>query len=473
MDFITVMAKETASSASMLYGGPTKRFFVSMLTRDIELADAILDLIDNSVDGAMRQSKDNLDQAAPFKGFVAELELSNGRFAIQDNCGGIPNDYVVDAFHLGRPNIDKDGDLPTVGMYGIGMKRAIFKIGSSASVISSSKDGQFSVRYTADWLSPDNDEWDLPIERSEASAGPYGVLIDIPNVKSEIGKRFENSAFINSLRNDISEHFAYLMQKGFSIVINGEPIKPKALAVVSSDHTESAEIRAFDYERLYDDVKIKVTIGFYRALSREFEIDEETESPKEADEAGVSVVCNDRVILLSDKTFKTGWGDGTVPSYHPQFRAVAGLIIFSSNNAEKLPISTTKRDLDVGEDVYLIARKAAMEGLKIFTNFTNKWKGREKEANEWFAASPRTDVKTGIRLAENHGFTVRGEPGAKKYVPTLPLPADKTPKRRISFVRDEVEISKVSEYLFDDGAQKPALVGEECFERILAEAKKK
>ena len=33
---------------------PAKRFFVEMLTRDIELADAILDLLDNCVDGALR-----------------------------------------------------------------------------------------------------------------------------------------------------------------------------------------------------------------------------------------------------------------------------------------------------------------------------------------------------------------------------------------------------------------------------------
>ena len=36
---------------------PAKRFFVEMLTRDIELADAILDLLDNCVDGALRRIK--------------------------------------------------------------------------------------------------------------------------------------------------------------------------------------------------------------------------------------------------------------------------------------------------------------------------------------------------------------------------------------------------------------------------------
>lgn len=160
-----------------IYGGPTKRFFVSMLTRDIELNDAILDLIDNCVDGAMRQRRGKLAGTKPFAGSTAELKLSKSEFKISDNCGGIPEDYVEDAFSLGRPNIQKDGDLPTIGMYGIGMKRAIFKIGNEATVVSNSQDGHFSVTYSSEWLDPDNDDWDLPITRAKKKPGETGVEI--------------------------------------------------------------------------------------------------------------------------------------------------------------------------------------------------------------------------------------------------------------------------------------------------------
>ncbi|MCV4784283.1 hypothetical protein OFM36_33100, partial [Escherichia coli] len=34
---------------------PAKRFFVEMLTRDIELSDSILDLLDNCLDGVLRK----------------------------------------------------------------------------------------------------------------------------------------------------------------------------------------------------------------------------------------------------------------------------------------------------------------------------------------------------------------------------------------------------------------------------------
>ena len=459
--------------AATIYGGPTKRFFVSMLTRDIELNDAILDLVDNCVDGAIRQRKARLGEAEPFKDYKASISLSSTEFRISDNCGGIPKDYIDDAFSLGRPNIKKDGDLPTIGMYGIGMKRAIFKIGTSATVQSNSPDGFFQVAYSATWLDPDNDAWELPISKAAAEAADFGVAIVIDQVKADIGLQFENDAFVNKLKSELSEHFGYLMQRGFQIEVNGELLRPKTLLLFNSNHSDDSEIRAFDFEALYDEVSIKVTVGLFRGLAKEIEIDDETESPKDKDSAGVSVICNDRVILIGDQTIKTGWGDGTVPRYHPQFRAIAGLIIFSSNNANKLPISTTKRGLDAGSEVYLLARKAAMEGLKTFTDFTNKWKGIEEETTSFFDATRRTDVKTAISLARSSGTAVRGMADAKKYVPVLPVPSNKNPRKRISFMREEGSIKALSKYLFDDASQHPSLVGGECFDRILGEANKK
>ena len=43
---------------------PTKSFFVSMLTRDIDLGDAVLDLLDNCVDGLYRTLEENVLEEA-------------------------------------------------------------------------------------------------------------------------------------------------------------------------------------------------------------------------------------------------------------------------------------------------------------------------------------------------------------------------------------------------------------------------
>jgi hypothetical protein len=97
----------------------------------------------------------------------------------------------------------------------------------------------------------------------------------------------------------------------------------------------------------------------------------------------------------------------------------------------------------------------------------------ETEANALFEAAQRKDARTEVRLAAKHGSAVRGTPNAKKLLAALPVPDSRNPQRRISFVRKEDEIKKVSEFLFNEDSQSPSTVGQECFDRTLKESKKK
>jgi len=350
------------------------------------------------------------------------------------------------------------------------MKRAIFKMAEEAQVETYAADGAHEVAYDRKWLDPENDKWDLPI-RSIRNRQDKGVEIIVPTLKPEIARQFGNMQFLNELRNKISEHFGYLMQKGFSILVNGKPVRPHTLQLYTAD-IKKAGIRPYDFEAEEDGVKVRVTVGFYRPLASIEEIDEAAEGPTETEQAGISVICNDRLVLENDKTLKTGWGDGSVPKYHPQFRGIAGFIVFSTDEPQKLPISTTKRDLDVGADIYLHARQFCMEGLRECTAFTNKWKGMEVEANAHFEQSERKDARTDVRLAARYGTPVRGKKNAKKSAASLPVPEQRNPMRRISFTRKEASIQKVSQLLFGDREQTPALVGQECFDRTLKAARR-
>ena len=464
--------KKSPAKDDSVWGGPTKRLFVSMLTRDIELSDAILDLIDNCVDGAMRLQRDHLEEDTPFRGFSANLSINKQSFELSDNCGGIPDEFIDDAFSLGRPNIKKDGDIPTIGMYGIGMKRAIFKMGSESIVTSNSEESFFSVNYSSKWLDPENDDdWYLPISKAQKKDSKKGVTISVTQLKEDVARKFHSETFIDYLKKEISQHFGYIMLKGFTIFVNDDQIEPKTLSVFSNADQLDKTINPYDFEVTINDVKVKVVVGFYRPLVKEEEIEIEEERSTGPDSSGISVICNDRVILLADRSAKTGWGDGSVPKYHPQFSAIAGLITFYSNDADKLPISTTKRGLEVGSDVYLVARNAAMEGIKAFTEFTNKWKGRTEETNSFFQNSKATNAKTTVSLAVTSGRQVRGLTDSKRFLPNLPMPDNRNPKRRISFLKNEDDIRTLSKYLFEDPGQRPNLIGEACFDKMLEEAK--
>jgi hypothetical protein len=135
---------------------PHKHFFLEMFTRDISLDACILDLIDNSIDGLIRSS--NLDVSASIlerPNPLTETELtrlpkvevsySTDHFSIKDECGGIGLEMAKnEIFTFGHdPKSTTKGNL---GVYGIGLKRAIFKLGDDFSMEShTAKDG-FKVR---------------------------------------------------------------------------------------------------------------------------------------------------------------------------------------------------------------------------------------------------------------------------------------------------------------------------------------
>src|SRR5690606_11040659 len=136
------------------------------------------------------------------------------------------------------------------------------------------------------------------------------------------------------------------------------------------------QIQPYLYKGKIDGVSIEIAVGFYRELASIVEAEQEEEEEKDkptrkTDNAGWTVICNDRVVLYKDKSRITGWGVRDIPKYHSQFIAVSGTVIFSSNDSLKLPLGTTKRNIDTSSHIYHKALDRMMDGVKLFTNFTN------------------------------------------------------------------------------------------------------
>jgi hypothetical protein len=129
---------------------PTKEFFVSVLGKDISLIAAIIDLVDNCVDGARRTRPAASDS---FDGLWIEIETDATRFSIKDNCGGISVDTAKTyAFRFGHPTTIALPDYAT-GQFGVGMKRALFKLGNHFTIESYTQSSAFSMDVPVDiWV---------------------------------------------------------------------------------------------------------------------------------------------------------------------------------------------------------------------------------------------------------------------------------------------------------------------------------
>ena len=463
-----------------VHASPTKRFFVSMLTRDIELQDSILDLLDNSVDGILRSTKHHApaNKDRPYEGFWAKIIFNGRKFQIADNCGGIPLKLAKEyAFMMGRPRDEGDSDIPTVGMYGIGMKRAIFKMGSSSRVISKTDTEAFEVTITKEWMASDAD-WNLPLTFIRPPMKHAGVVIDIEDLDKVVATTFSGvgSSFEHTFITLVAQHYGFIINKGFKVYVNGKLVEPKPMTLLWTHADKSPEgrrIAPYLYSATVDGVKIRLVVGFYDQMLTEDELDEEQVAKRTKEDAGWTIICNDRVVVHNDKSRVTGWGEAGVPNYHNQFIGISGVVYFQSNDAWKLPITTTKRGVDSSSELYLYVKDFMREGLKKFTTYTNVWKQDPEEERRISSKAERISVSSILEMKPDKEWTkVRNRPNEFKYNAPLPAPTSSNPRRQIRFAKAVVDIEKVADHLFGDTSIAPGLVGEECFDQILKKARK-
>jgi Histidine kinase-, DNA gyrase B-, and HSP90-like ATPase len=474
---------EDAEQIGTAIASPTKDFFVRMLTRDIELQDALLDLLDNCVDGIVRAGTTNASDPKPYDGYNATLTMSPDHFVIEDNCGGIPIEVAKKyAFAMGRPPaVETAGQGATVGMYGIGMKRAIFKLGTEA-LVESRHDTGFIVEFTPDWMR--DDKWDeLPMyELAGDKLVEKGTRIEIYQLNNDVKSSFGDTAWIDEFRRTVARHYSLIIAKGLSVTVgspkeiaeNIKPIEAENFKLIqtASAGAGDARIAPYIYAGKLGEVDVEIFAGLYRELLTEAEAEEEEETRGTSDDAGWTVACNDRVVIWKDKSRLTGWGEATVPNYHGQFIAITGIVLLRCDDPKKLPLTTTKRGIDAASNVYSEAKDLMRDATKSLTSFTNKWKKFPQKLEEIYRSSEYVDLSALRSLPSTLPMTAsRKIDGVKKYEPKYPEPEQEKTSTRVSFVALKADVTNLAKHFFDDVKVKPGAVGEAAFNQALRTTK--
>ena len=347
---------------------PAKEFFISMLTRDISVADCILDLLDNAVDGA-RRSMQNAGENRLSRSYV-HLRLASDTFEIEDNCGGIPlADAKEYAFNFGRRTDAPRVSHESIGIYGIGMKRALFKLGRQIDIVSSTNEDSFRTEIDVQkWEATREWKFDLV---TGASIQPAGTKITVCQLNPEIGEELVDSVFQSRLCRYISRGYAIFMRDGLQVTLNSARIRPEYFRLLVGK--EFAPVRT-SYED--DGVQVEITAGMASPPPKDHS--PEVKIPH-YHMYGWYVVCNDRVVLSGDKTDRTVWGNDRFNAWHNQYNGFLGVAAFhSTDNPAALPWRTTKRDLDLSHPLYRRAISRMKEATKPYLEYTNARKDQEE-----------------------------------------------------------------------------------------------
>ena len=334
---------------------PEKRFFVDMLTRDIELAPAIIDLVDNSIDGAKRLRPQDSDDR--YKDLWVKLHLGADAFEILDSCGGFDREHAATyAFKFGR-HPDQPATAGEVGQFGVGMKRAIFKIGRKFKVACMNDDDRWQVEVDVDEWLEDPQDWTFPLESANGEAPEVpGTLVRCSRVLPSASSRLSQPAFVSRVLSEISMRHALALQQGLAIEVNDRSLVPRPPALLASDSLEPISYS----ENLTDSTGAEVEMQLYAGLSSGEEGDEEidTDDPAlftGADAAGWYVFCNGRALLFANRGRLTGWGE-EVPRFHPQFRRFRGFVYLTGDSAA-MPWNTAKTTVDEDSEIWAQTRR--------------------------------------------------------------------------------------------------------------------
>jgi len=342
---------------------PKKRFFIEMFTRDIPLVDCVLDLIDNCFDGLARAGKLDLHtvsddifgknaKPAPKKRSrpYIRVTFSQSQFQIKDNCGGINyTDALDDVFNFGH---NKPLSAQYLGVYGVGMKRALFKMGDYFTVTSkTSKNGFKCELDVPQWMAKDStmDDWTIPLTATKAaeSSKRAGTTITVSQLKGDVADLLGAPTFQNDLLRAVGRVYAFLVDKHVQISINGTAVKPFSIPVGQPQKGKTA-----NEQFKHDGVKVRVLATLAsKAAGR---------ATKE--NSGWYVACNGRLVLVADTSEVTGWGIKPTPLWVPKYTSFIGFVFFESRNPLALPWTTTKRGVNREAAVYrkAISRMAVL-----------------------------------------------------------------------------------------------------------------
>ena len=327
-----------ASPNATIDAAPTKTFFIDMFTRDIPLDQAILDLVDNSVDGAkslIAKHGGTYDQR------WIKLKFDRNSFTVVDNCGGFGRKAAQEyAFKFGRPT----GTTRTphsIGQFGVGMKRALFKFGRHFVVSSATSSDSWTVEVPVD-IWENEPGWTFPMtqlpEDAEVSEGSPGTQILVTQLRPEVSSRFGQVNFENTIFDLIKSKHRQFIAEGLQISVNGRHVDATSLLLLVNDGLQPGIDKLAWQEPGQELVTARIIVAI---------------APSSPRQAGWYVVCNGRVVLEADRTPVTGWGimeeannRVLVPSFHNQFARFRGLVFFDSEDSSQVPWNTTKTSVD-------------------------------------------------------------------------------------------------------------------------------
>jgi hypothetical protein len=137
-------------------GDPPNKEVVLGAWRDLDRSEALLELIDNSIDAWNRRREQYPDKTAKELNIYIDIDSDLGQLTYEDNAGGVPADKLINLVVPGHS--DTDALAKSIGSYKTGGKKAIFRLATAINITTrfwnpvETGDSHIAVHLDDKWL---------------------------------------------------------------------------------------------------------------------------------------------------------------------------------------------------------------------------------------------------------------------------------------------------------------------------------
>lgn len=345
---------------------PTKEATIGAW-RDLNRAEALLELIDNSIDVWTRRRAKYPSETAPRLQIYIDLEKESDILTYEDNAGGVPEDKLE---NLVVPGYSDTADPEfTIGSYRTGGKKAIFKLASEVNIrtrywdpVGSSRK-EFQVHLDKVWLEdPDLYPFQYyPVASPILGPGQTTFSFKLRDGAVEGPGKWDLDV-IKQITREIRRTYTLLLLRHPEIQIHfldrANSITPlEDLYKFTGAHNgKKLDLRpqraifklSLPWQGIPHDVRIEIVMGCRTTLS----VEPGTDQPGN-DIWGIDFYGNDRLFVLNEQDYVLDWfglPKGNSRQYIRGFINIHGPNVF-------VPWDTHKRHLNIDREIVTFLRK--------------------------------------------------------------------------------------------------------------------
>jgi hypothetical protein len=371
-------------------GTPEKHIFRGMIA-DYDLQTGLCELLDNALDfwvASKRSSKIKIDVG---------LDVARQIITVKDNAGGVKE---ADLRLLIAPGASRESSTENlIGIFGVGGKRAGVALGELVEIRTRHKsEKSHKIRVDDEWLQTES--WD--IEYAEcASIGAGCTIVEVSKLRQPF-----NHSDVDRIGKSLGEIYGRFLGPNCELTLNRDKIDGK-----------SFEVWSYPPEYLPRTLSLTIIPDGERELAVTMDAGLIGDRSPEAENYGVYIYCNDRLIAKEMRTRDVGYyitSEAGVP--HPD-ASLCRVIVRLEGNAELMPWNSSKSNVNIAHPSFVRLRTNVIALVSYFSKLSRRLKNSWDE--DVFAH--RTGALEEIDPAEVAD-------GAKLILPKLPR------GRRISYL---------------------------------------